>query len=339
MYRSIVAVLSMLLVACGGTAQKSTDKTAPERPAEKVVVEMEAIVPVFDADSAYSFVEKQVAFGPRVPGSVAHKKCGDYLASVLRGYGANVIEQTWEATAYNGDKLPARNIIAEFAPEKSDRILLCAHWDSRPWADEDPDKRNHRTPILGANDGASGVGVLMEIARQISQAPTALGVDIILFDAEDYGLHNSDEWSEALPSTYTWALGSQYWGQMPHKFAYRARYGILLDIVGAPDAKFHREMFSMEIAPDVVDKVWSRAKKLGHGDVFINGDGGAITDDHLFVHAYAGVRCIDIIAYDAESDNGFGKYWHTVKDDMNWIDASTLRAVGETVMAVIYNEK
>lgn len=341
MYKSIMAALLLLLAACGASTQEKSAiaQASAQQTVAPESVEMEAVVPIFDADSAYAFVEKQVAFGPRVPGSAAHKKCGDYLAETLRGYGANVIEQTWEATAYNGDKLAARNIIAEFAPEKSERILLCAHWDSRPWADEDPDESKHRTPILGANDGASGVGVLMEIARQLSQTPTALGVDIIFFDVEDYGLHSSEEWDANRQSAFTWAIGSQYWGYKTHKLGYRARYGILLDLVGARGAKFYHELFSMQYAPDVVEKVWRRAHRLGHGDIFVNSGGGAITDDHIPVNEYAGVRCINIVGHDVNSENGFGEYWHTVKDDMDWIDASTLRAVGETVMSVIYNEK
>lgn len=322
---SLLAVL--LFASCGGGAAK---KTTIKESVESVVV-----VPAFNADSAYSFVGEQVAFGPRVPNSAEHRACADWLEAKLRSYGAEVIAQNIELTAYTGERLNARNIIAQFQPQKKKRVLLCAHWDSRPWADADPDPANHRKPIPGANDGASGVGVLIEIARQLSQQPTEVGIDIVLFDAEDYGTHAAEE------STVdnSWALGSQYWARLPHKQPYNARYGILLDLVGAPGSRFYREGISDKYASDIVDKVWNRAASLGYADTFINQEGGYVTDDHLYVNHYLRIPCVDIINHDVNSENGFGPYWHTMKDDMDWISAETLRMVGETVLAVIYNEK
>ena len=316
------------LAACGGASKKS----AP------AVVEAAAIVPVFNADSAYSFVEEQVAFGPRVPNTAAHKACGDYLENKLRACGASVVTQNVTLTAYNGDKLQARNIVAQFQPQNKKRVMLCAHWDSRPWADSDPDKRNHYKPILGANDGGSGVGVLLEIARHLSSAPTTVGIDIVLFDAEDYGRHENEPYTGA-GMDHSWALGSQYWSRFPHKENYNARYGILLDLVGAPSSTFYRESISNYYAPAVVDKVWAQAAKEGYAAYFVNDEGGMISDDHLYVNSFLGLPCIDIINCDRNSPNGFGPYHHTVKDDMDWIDPATLKAVGQTVMAVIYNEK
>ena len=320
-------VVALLLFACGGAPQK-----------EPAVVDAVAIVPVFNADSAYSFVEAQVAFGPRVPNSDAHRACGDYLEHKLRSYGADVVAQNVTLTAYNGDRLQARNIVAQFQPQNKKRVMLCAHWDSRPWADSDSDKSNHYKPILGANDGGSGVGVLLEIARHLSGAPTKVGVDIILFDAEDYGRHNNDEYTGA-GMDHSWALGSQYWSRRPHKSDYNARYGILLDLVGAPGSTFYKEGISVAYAGNLVDKIWKIAHKTGHAKYFINENGGYVTDDHYYVNEFLGLPCVDIINYDKESENGFGKYHHTIKDDMEWIDRESLRAVGETVLAVIYNEK
>lgn len=343
MYKVYMLLMALLLVNCGGASENKV--VASESQVAAVVqndavknVEPVAIVPIFDADSAYSFVARQVAFGPRVPGTATHRKCGNYLVDKLRSYGADVLTQDVDLKAYNGDTFQARNIIAQFQPENPERVMLCAHWDTRPWADSDPDKANHYKPIPGANDGGSGVGVLLEVARQLSMIPTKVGVDIILFDAEDYGLHEND--IEKYSSIrHSWALGSQFWSYFPHTSGYSPRYGILLDIVGAPGSKFLQEYYSLQFAPGVVEKVWQWAKKAGYPEYFIAEEGGAITDDHLYVNATAGIPCIDIINYDPESPNGFGPYHHTMKDDMEWIDVATLKAVGQTVLTVIYNEK
>ena len=327
---------SLLFVGCGASSGKQqVVKTVEKTP---VVVEPAVVVPIFDADSAYSFIEAQVNFGPRVPSTTSHRQCGDYLISKFEGYGATVVTQDMELRAYNGDLLKARNIIAQFNPEKDNRIMLCAHWDTRPWADTDPDAANHYKPLPGANDGGSGVGVLLEIARHIGALPTNSGVDIILFDAEDYGLHENDShlWKKY---RHSWALGSQFWSINPHVPGYNARYGILLDIVGAPNSRFLYEGYSTRFAEDVVYKVWRHADKLGYKNYFVQEDGGFITDDHYYVNSILGVPCIDIINCDPESPNGFGPYHHTMKDDMQWIDKATLKAVGQTVLTVIYNEK
>lgn len=331
----------LLIVACACTAEKGGQQSPGDNGAaspQPQTVEPMAIVPVFDGDSAYNFVARQVAFGPRVPNSAGHRECGDYLEAVLRSYGAEVIAQNTDIKAYNGDVLKARNIIARFQPEKSERVLLCAHWDTRPWADSDPNPANHRKPLPGANDGGSGVGVLLEVARHLSQVPTEVGVDIVLFDAEDYGRHEA-EWRDAVEGEETWALGSKYWAQNPHVKGYKARFGILLDIVGAPGSKFYYEGYSKHYAPRIVKKVWSHAYRQGYSAYFVNADGGVITDDHVNVNRILGIPCIDIINCDPDSPNGFGEYHHTMKDDMEWIDAASLKAVGQTVLSVIYGEK
>jgi Zn-dependent M28 family amino/carboxypeptidase len=291
-------------------------------------------VPVFDADSAYSYVAKQVAFGPRVPNTSAHRACADYLASGLKRYGAELYVQEAVLTAYNGEKLQARNIIGVFNPESQKRILLFAHWDSRPYSDYDPDEANHQKPLDGADDGASGVSVLLEIARQIGLNNLHTGIDIIFFDAEDYGI------PEFL-KTYkpdTWCLGSQFWAKNPHVSGYKADFGILLDMVGHKDATFYKEGYSVSYAAPVVEKVWSTARNLGYGKYFIQAKGGTITDDHEYVIKGRNIPCIDIIHLKPDTPHGFGMHWHTQHDTMNQIDRKVLKAVGQTVLEVIYNQ-
>lgn len=316
-------ILLIGLVACSAKSVKNSE----EKGMESVSIE----VPSFDADSAYAYVERQVAFGYRIPNTPAHRATADYLASELARHGAAVEVQSGTVTAYDGTELVIRNIIGSFSPEKKNRILLFAHWDSRPYADNDPDQSKHRTPIAGADDGASGVGVLLEIARQIGKNLPNAGVDIAFFDAEDYGApywsHSDDE--------DTWALGSQYWARKPHKQGYRARFGILLDMVGGAGAQFRRELFSKYYASGIVEQVWSTAKRLGYGNYFIEEDGSYVNDDHIYINRY-GIPSIDIIP--CYRDTGFPAYWHTVGDTMENIDPLTLKAVGQTVLTVVYEE-
>lgn len=320
--------LVLLVTACGGSAAKNKKQsTSPLREA--------VVVPTFDADSAYSYVDKQVAFGYRVPNTPEHVATAKYLATELERHGAEVTVQEAQLLAYDGTVLNAFNIIGSFAPEKRNRVLLYAHWDSRPYADHDANPANHRQPIAGANDGASGVGVLLEIARQLGKQATHVGVDIIFFDAEDYGQPDFHTGESAVKDS--WALGSQYWARRPHKPGYRARFGILLDMVGAKDAQFAREGHSMQYAPWLVEQVWEEANKLGYGNYFVDADGGYILDDHVYVNA-AGIPSIDIIQYNPKSNSGFYEHWHTVNDTMEGIDKNTLKAVGQTVLTVIYNE-
>ena len=321
-----LSLIVLLLAACGS---KQPQPTA--QPQATTVV-----VPTFNADSAYHYTAEQVAFGPRVPNSEPHRLCGDWLESELKRFGAQVTTQRVTLRAYDGTILAARNIIGSYKPELKKRVLLCAHWDSRPWADADADPTHHRTPILGANDGASGVGVLLEVARQLQAQPTGIGIDLILFDAEDYGTHAADD-SETTESSNTWCLGSQYWARVPHTQGYMARFGILLDMVGGKDARFHREGYSEYFAKHIVDKVWVAAHASGNGQWFPYAEGGIITDDHLPINQIARIPCIDIIGH--YPDTGFAPTWHTMDDTMDNIDPAVLRAVGQTVLQVIYNEK
>lgn len=320
------AFLLLSAFACGGGNKgRSTEENA-----EKVIVN----VPPFDADSAYLYVKNQVDFGPRVPNTKEHVACGNYLAEQLESFGAKVTSQYADLIAYDGTLLKARNIIGSYKPESKKRIALFAHWDTRPWADNDLDEKNHHTPILGANDGASGVGALLEIARLINKQQPEMGIDIIFFDAEDYGTHQSYEGKH---KEEAWCLGAQYWGRTPHVEGYNARFGILLDMVGGENSTFLKEGYSEEFAPDINKKVWKAARKLDYGKTFVDEKGGMVTDDHLFVNRLARIKTIDIVPSDPEG--GFTPTWHTINDTMEHIDKNTLKAVGQTVLEVIYNEK
>jgi hypothetical protein len=319
-----VVVALMFLAACGFTSQKAESMT------EKVA---ERVVPKFNSDSAYEYVKAQCDFGPRVPGSEAHALCLAYFVEKFNGFGADtVIVQEGESVIYDGTKMPIRNVIASYGVGKSNRVMICAHWDSRPFADNDVNLANRRKPIIGANDGASGVGVIMELARQLGMKDAAMGVDLILFDLEDLG---APDWAETRLSDGGWALGSKYWASRPHVSGYQAQFGILLDMVGAQGAQFYREYFSDRYASWVLDRVWSKAAEIGLSNVFVNQQGGAVTDDHVNV-LKAGIPCIDIIQFQRDTESGFGDYWHTHNDDMRNIDRATLDAVGRVLMEIIY---
>ena len=323
-FTSLLLLLIVAAVACSNNSKKSADNS------EEADTKSVANVPQFNADSAYQYVKSQVDFGPRVPNTDAHKACGDYLAGKLEQFGAKVYNQHINLPAYNGTLLKARNIIGAYKPETKKRIALFSHWDSRPWADQDPDEKKHYTPILGANDGASGVGVLLEIARQIQKQQPELGIDIIFVDAEDYGTHSA---YQGIHTVESWGLGSQAWARNPHVADYNARFGILLDMVGGKDPEFRYEKLSEEVASNVNRKVWKAAKQLGYDRLFVPKAGSEVTDDHTFINQYAKIPTIDIVPYN------FFDHWHTEKDDMDAISKETLQAVGQTVMQVIYNEK
>lgn len=325
---SFLAIISMG-AGCGNQSNRKANvqkkETLPPLP-----------TPEFNADSAYAYIQKQVEFGPRVPNTEAHEACAQWLTNKMKELGANVVVQEGKVTAFDNSVLSIKNIIAQFQPEKNDRILLFAHWDTRPFADHDPDPAKRNNPIDGANDGASGVGVLMEIARHLKSHPTHPGIDIIFFDAEDYGI------PDHLDIPYkqdTWCLGSQYWGKNPHKKNYYARYGILLDMVGAKGARFYQEQYSLQWASGLVDHIWNTAARIGYGDYFIFDKGGYITDDHVYVNKFTGIQTVDIIEFDPTNNSSFGKYWHTHNDNMDIIDKETLKAVGQTVMEVIYQNQ
>ena len=316
--------LVLVLIACE-TKKETKETSAATLPS----------APKFNGDSAYLFVARQVAFGPRVPGTKAHQEAGDYFIRQLKQYGATVSVQNFEATTWDNQRLKLRNIMASFHPEKAKRILLAAHWDTRPYADKDSLKRD--APFDGANDGASGTGVLLEIARVMQNIPPAVGVDILFFDGEDWGeKHRDPDAAEPLQGNDSWwCLGSQYWAK--HKKSYNAYYGILLDMVGAKGAHFFREGVSAKYAPKVVDKVWQAAERLGYSGLFVNQPQAGIQDDHIFVNEYGNIPMIDIVDF-RPGVGYFGDYHHSLKDNMDLIGKETLAATGTVVLNVLYAE-
>lgn len=332
MKRVVLALMiSFLIVSCsdsGGSSEKKSENTKPLLAA-----------PAFDADLAYGFVQQQVDFGPRVPNSKAHKEASVWFKEQFESFGAKVYMQEFETVHYDGTKLELVNVIASFNPGVKKRILLAAHWDTRPFADRDSEDTS--AALDGANDGGSGVGVLLEVARVIgaNEGPK-VGVDIILFDGEDWGERDEERGAALPPGQETWwCLGSQYWSQNKHIPNYSAFYGILLDMVGAPNATFYYDGVSQQNAARIMTKVWERGKTLGHEKYFIPKLGmGGIVDDHVYVNKMARIPMIDIIDYRPTEKWSFTPVWHTQQDNMEGIDKNTLKVVGEVVLSMLYNE-
>lgn len=323
MQNIFIIILSLvLLVSCGAKKANSTDESedisgssATEAPGGSSVA--------FDADSALAYLKKQVDFGPRVPNTDAHRLAGDWMISELKRHGAAVLEQRANLKAFDGTMLKARNIFGQFNPDMEDRTLLLAHYDCRPWADEDPDPEKRKQPVDGANDGASGVAVLLEIARQLSNDNPGKGIDILFVDAEDWGTEGDDD---------SWAMGTRYFVEHPIKDGYLPSRVIVADMVGGKGAKFPIEYFSQQSAPALVTTIWNAAAEAGHSALFPRQLGGAVTDDHVeFIKQ--GIPAVDIIEYHPRS--GFSPHWHTSTDNIDNIDKNTLKAVGETILTYI----
>lgn len=320
--------LLLLLSACSTTKKSQT-------MAEAVNID-------FCADSAYAFCAAQCDFGPRTMNSEAHELCAQWIQRRFEQYGYLVTLQKADLKGYDGTILKSTNIIAQDSSQHASdtpRILLCAHWDSRPWADNDPDSANWHKPVMAANDGASGVAVMLEIARLLQQHDsTHIAVDFICFDAEDWGV---PQWSDTSDSD-SWALGAQYWASSYARHQAGApsyKYAILLDMVGGQGARFYQEGFSLQHARSIVERVWQAAAAAGYGSMFPTADGGFITDDHIPVNETAHIPCIDIINHYPDCpQSSFGPTWHTVNDDMQHIDRNTLQAVGQTLIQLIYSE-
>ena len=322
-------IFAFLFFGCNQPVKQ--DGAKQEAPAKPKVA-----VPAFNADSAYLYVGKQLAYGPRVPNTTAHDKCAAYLIGEMKKYSKDVVVQKGQVYAYNKTKLNFQNVIGSWNPAAKNRVMICAHWDSRPWADHDPDPKNRRKPVDAANDGASGVGIILEIARQLSIELPKTGVDLILFDVEDYGPHQEDKDSG---SPDDWGLGALYWAKNPHVADYTAKYGILLDMVGATGATFLMEGISMENAADIVKLVWSTGNRIGYSSSFLFEQGGFITDDHVPINKYRHIPTIDLIHLDKNSPTGFYPYWHTTGDTYDKIDKNTLKIVGQTLLTLIFEEE
>lgn len=336
--KKILVLLGILIafVSCdnGNKPVQNTQKT------EKKNEEKNVVVPAFNSDSAYYFVKKQCEFGPRVPETPAHQQCAEWFVKKLNDYCDKVSEQNFITRLYDDRIVNGKNIIASFNPDAKKRIIISSHWDSRPFADNDPDEKNWKKPIDGANDGASGCGVMMEMARvmKTNRIDNNIGVDFIFFDLEDYGRPSWD--GDSIHDALVWGLGSQYWSKNPHVFGYSAYYGILLDMVGISNPRFPKEYYSQQDASWVVNKVWRTASDLGYGEYFIDEPGDPITDDHVFIMYYAKIPTIDIIHLigDENRTSSFYPYWHTINDNIDQIDKTTLQMVGNVVMNVVYNE-
>lgn len=316
----IFSVIALWLATSCGSGN-ATGSSAQAADSTSAVVGIE-----FNADSAFAFVKRQCDFGPRVPETQAHAMCGQWIEAQLAKWCDTLVAQKTKLTTFDGKAINAANYIGSINPDAKKRVLLVAHWDCRPWADADPDESKRREPVMGANDGASGVGVLLELARVMHDKKPGVGVDILFVDAEDWGTDNDEE---------SWALGTQYWAAHPHVKGYRPMFGILLDMVGAPDAQFYHEGFSLQSAPDVVEKVWSVAADGGFSTHFKSMQFGAATDDHVFI-IRSGIPCIDIIDMRPDSSGGFYPYWHTTGDTIDKIAPQTLKAVGQTLANLIY---
>jgi hypothetical protein len=317
------------LLSCSSSETKTEATKTETQKVETVISKPRIVPPDFNADSAYAFVKAQADMGPRTPGSKAHAKCVAYFEKEFKRYGARVSVQGGTANSYDGLAWRIDNVIASFNSDAKERILLCAHYDSRPFSDNDPKPENRKKPCPGVNDGASGAGVLLEVARIIKNKAPIIGVDIIMFDLEDYGDDDGNP--------ETWCLGSQSWSKNPHLPGYKARYGILLDMVGAKNAVFPKEGVSLKYASDVTDKVWKTAQTLGYGQYFIDESTIDMTDDHLFVSEFAKIPCVDILHYVPQT-NKFFEHHHCTTDDLSTIDKNTLKAVGQTLLELIYNE-
>lgn len=323
-------LISLITLSIASCDNKQNNKTVVNNTPKKQVVK----VPGFNADSAYNYVKKQLEFGPRVPGSEAHAQCAEWFIDFFNEKADTVYVQDFRTRLYNGKSIDGKNIIASFNPKAKKRILLAAHWDSRPFADHDPDRTKWNTPIDGANDGASGVGVLMEVARALKENPINTGIDIILFDLEDYGAPQYLN----LMTNDDWALGSQYWSKNPHVYNYSAYFGILLDMVGASNPRFPKEYYSQQLAPSLSNEIWRMARELGYDQYFINEIGHPINDDHIYVNVNANIPMIDLIHLEDNENSSFYPYWHTLNDNIHQIDPNTLGMVGNVVLNVIYRK-
>lgn len=318
-----MTIVATFLVSCKKGQTGATDNN----------IDSAQLVPLtFNADSAMKHIEAQCQWGPRTPGSTAHDKCADYIANTFRSYGLDVSLQRVNLQGWDGKTFPCVNITASYKPELKQRVVICSHWESRPWADNDPDSTKHRQPVMAANDGASGVAVMLELARQMASLNPKVGVDFVCFDMEDYG---APYWGTGADDGSDWCLGSQYWAaNLPD--GYRPRYGILLDMVGGADTNFRYEHYSRQFAPDVVARLWSCAVSDDARELFLHEDGTAIMDDHIPMNRIAHIPTIDIVG---ETGSGFSSTWHTTQDTPSNISLRHLRAVGQTLMQMLFEEE
>lgn len=322
---SILAATALIAGACGS---KSASADAGMLPGASAATSA-AKLPEVNADSAFQRVADQVAMGPRIPGTGGHARCMGYIISRLKAAGAEVSVQDTVVNTAGDDSKRQRvyNITGRFNPGAPRHVMLLAHYDTRPWADQEEDKSLHTKPIDGANDGGSGVGVLLEIARLMKDMPKNVEVEMLFVDAEDAGSYEDD---------FSWCVGSQAWAAAFDPAARRVpEYAILLDMVGGRDAVFPREYFSERYARGVNNKVWDAARKLGYGERFPDEVGGALNDDHIHIMRM-GIPAIDIVESAHPATGSFNPTWHTLDDNIDNIDRNTLKMVGDVVINTIF---
>jgi len=271
----------------------------------------------FNASTAFTYLQQQMAFGPRIPNTPGHEKMGDWLLTTLRARADTVSVQEFRWVTKKGANLRLRNFFARFRPQAADRVLFLAHWDTRPFADKSQNLGQQRMPVPGANDGASGVAVLLGLADVLKATPPTIGVDLLFVDGEDYGDFND--------STET-LIGARYFAKH-QPAAYTTLYAVLFDMVGDKDLQFYQEGYSMAAAPEVVQRVWQTADRLGYSKVFIPRAGQTLIDDHVPLQQ-AGIRTIDVIDFDFP-------YHHTTEDTIDKVSAESLQIVGDVAVALV----
>ncbi len=310
---------AMVLFGC---RHETPTKQAPAAQSQSVA----SPVPDFDGRRAYDFLVTQTRFGPRNPGSAGHRNCLNYLQSELQSAAEAVNTQSFTVAGYNKETLKLTNVIASFNLKATTRILLLAHWDTRPRADNDPDPKKRDALILGANDGASGVAVLLESAHHLKLRPPQVGVDLLFVDGEDYGKEGDAQY---------YLLGAKHFAKhLPPGFV--PSFGILLDMIGDKQLEIPKDRYSLEFAPEIVELVWSTARDLGISQFSDNLARGWTTDDHVPLNQ-AGIKTIDLI--DFEYPDSSNRFWHSVQDTPDKCSAESLEAVGTVLMHVIYNYK
>ncbi len=312
--RLLARLLPLLLLSSLGSCSEAGGGSTPDPSFERVDR------PPFEGAAAFDLLRRQVAFGPRIPGREGHARQLEWMRAWLGERADTVVEQPFSHVTSGGETLRLTNLFARFRPDLRDRVLLVAHWDTRPLADQSRDEAGRREPVPGANDAASGTAVLLHLAELFRRQPPPVGVDLLLVDGEDYG-----------PGTADMFLGAAHFAEnLPQ--GYRPLYGVLLDMVADTDPRFPIEGYSAELAPEVVQRVWDLARDLGYGDVFVNAPGGYINDDHLPLNE-AGIRTIDVIDFEYGPGN---RFWHTPQDLPENTSPETLEIVGDVVAELVY---
>jgi glutaminyl-peptide cyclotransferase len=307
----LVTLLVCLFTACNGDArQGSAAQTAASAGATSTG---------FNGNAAYNYAKAQFDFGPRVPGTPAAKKAGDWIIRQMRARADTVIVQSFTYTTADGKKLPLRNILARFRPELPERVLYVTHWDSRPIAESAATEAERKMPVPGANDGASGVGMFVALGDVLKKTKPNVGVDLLFTDGEDYGNFG--------PPQVDVLIGAKYFAAHPPSPGYKPLYGVLWDMIGDKDLRIPYEMISFQQAPEVVSRVWQTAADLGYGDIFVQESGGEVTDDHVPL-LQSGMRVIDVI------DLTYPPH-HTPNDTMDKISAKSLATVGDVATALV----